>query len=74
MELYLKGYENVGYAFGVLIPIILLLEFWRWGCGDFLRLSSSTAVFFSIALIGLLVGVVSMAITEYGFRYFDYIL
>ena len=74
MELYLKGYENVGYAFGVLIPIILLLEFWRWGCGDFLRLSSSTAVFFSIALIGLLVGVVSMAITEYGFTYFDYIL
>jgi hypothetical protein len=70
MQLYLGG---DWYALGVLIPIILLLVFWRWGCRDFLRLSSSTAVFFSIAAIGLLAGAVSMVITEYGFRYFDYL-
>ena len=73
LGLYLGRYSTVVYAFGVIIPFVLLLIFWKWGCRDFLRLSLWPAVYFSIVLIGFLLGMVSMVITEYGFRYFSHL-
>lgn len=50
------------YGYSILISLILLIVWWGWGCGSYLRLSRWPMVLISISLISLLSGPIIFAV------------